>query len=66
MNYGYYPFQNTLLFPDLPLVEENLSDETTSQIAAADESDTTIETILGHKDATLLFMTMAVSMTSIE
>ena len=64
MNYGYYPFQNTLLFPDLPLVEENLSDETTSQIAAADESDTTIETILGHKDATLLFMTMAVSMTS--
>lgn len=64
MNYGYYPFQNTLLFPDLPLVEENLSDETTSQIAAADESDTTIETILGQKDATLLFMTMAVSMTS--
>ena len=64
MNYGYYPLQNTLPFPDLPPVEENLSSETTAQKTAANESDTTIETILGHKDANLLFMTMAVSMTS--
>ena len=64
MNYGYYPLQNTLPFMDLPPMEENLSAKTMVQKAAANESDTTIETILGHKDATLLFMTMAVSMTS--
>ncbi|MDE5629029.1 MAG: DUF4417 domain-containing protein [Muribaculaceae bacterium] len=64
MKYGYYPLQNTLPFPELPSEEENLSAETTAQKAAANESDTTIEAILGHKDATLLFMTMAVSMTS--
>lgn len=64
MQYGFYPPQSTLPFQNLPPVEENLSAETTAQKTAANESDTTIETILGHKDTTLLFMTMAVSMTS--
>ena len=64
MNYGYYPLQNTLPFTDLPPVEESLSAEDTALKTAANESDTTIESILGHKDSTLLFMTMAVSMTS--
>ena len=64
MNYGHYPFQYTLPFTDLPPVEESLSAEDTAQKTAANGSDTTIESILGHKDTTLLFMTMAVSMTS--
>ena len=62
--YGFYPPQPTLPFSDLPPMGEKLSTETTAQKAAADQNDTTIETILGHKDPTLLFMTMAVSMTS--
>lgn len=62
--YGFYPSQSTLPFPDLPPVEESLSAETKVPKTAANETDTTIDTILGHKDITLLFMTMAVSMTS--
>lgn len=66
MEYGYYPIQNTLPFPDLPPVEEDFSDSTKSckQKGAAQKSDSTIDAILEHKDSTLLFMTMAVSMTS--
>lgn len=64
MQYGFYPPQSTFPFLDLPSVEENLSTETTAQKTSANESDTTIESILGHKDTTLLFMTMTVSMTS--
>ena len=64
MNYGYYPLQNTLPFPDLPPVEDSIPAETMAQKTAANESDTTIESILGHKDSTLLFMTMTASMTS--
>lgn len=64
MTYEYYPLQNTLPFLDLPPVEENLSAEITALKTVASNSDATIETILARKDATLLFMTMAVSMTS--
>lgn len=64
MTYEYYPLQNTLPFLDLLPVEENLSAEITALKTVASNSDATIETILARKDATLLFMTMAVSMTS--
>lgn len=62
MKYGIYPIQNTLPFPDLPPVEENLSAKNIPQKASAKES--TIEAILSHKDSTLLFMTLAVTTTS--
>lgn len=64
MNYGYYPIQQTLPFPDLPPVEVKNSAKMLAELTAAKESTTAIAQVLGHKDPTLLFMTMAVSMTS--
>lgn len=63
MKYGYYPIQHTLPFPDMPPMEVNHSVGTIAQkIDAANRN--TVSTILEHKDPTLLFMTMAISMTS--
>ena len=56
--------QLTLPFPGLPPAEKSLSPEATAQKVSTKESYTKIEEILEHKDSTLLFMTMAVSMTS--
>ena len=63
MKYGFYPIQGTLPFPDLPPEEDCLRAESTAlKIEAGNKS--TIDSILEQKDPTLLFMTMAVSMTS--
>lgn len=63
MQYGYYPIQGTLPFTDLPPVEECISTDSSAQIAV-NRHTRTIDEVLEHKDPTLLFMTMAVTMTS--
>lgn len=63
MKYGYYPIQDVLPFPDLPPAEDFRSMNIVEPDAAK-EQEFTIANILGHKDSTLLFMTMAVNMTS--
>lgn len=63
MTYGYYPIQGMLPFTDLPPEEGYLKVESTA-LKVAVENKTTVGSILEHKDSTLLFMTMVVSMTS--
>lgn len=57
IQYGYYPQEQTLPFVDFPPVESKV-------VETGKSSKTSIESILEHKDDTLLFMTMAVTMTS--
>lgn len=64
MYHGYYPKQNLLPFIDLPLVEEDESNSLSALKKVATDRHSTCNSILEHKDNTLLFMTMAVSMTS--
>lgn len=64
MKYGVYPQQNTLPFIDLPPMEDVKNVDKMPRHKAASSKQFAIENILEHKDSTLLFMTMAVSMTS--
>lgn len=62
--YGYYPQQNILPFTDLPPAGDVRIPNETIRGKSASSKQSAIENILGHKDSTLLFMTMAVTMTS--
>lgn len=58
--YGYYPQQPTLPFMDV-LPEQS---KVAVELKKTKKSKASIEAILEHKDDTLLFMTLAVTMTS--
>lgn len=64
MKYGYYPIQETLPFLDLPPMEETVQGCNVDQISQTSVDKKSVEFILEHKDATLLFMTLTVSMTA--
>lgn len=64
LNYGYYPQNNILPFTDLPPVEDVRTSNQVIGEKTATTNHSPIENILEHKDSTLLFMTMAVTMTS--
>lgn len=64
MAHGNSPFQLSLPFPDLPPTEENGFAGILVKSDVAENSFSNLDEILGHKDSTLLFMTMAVSMTA--
>lgn len=64
MKYGHYPPQDILPFPDLPLMEESFQACEMAQKAQASIDKKSIDYILEHKDPTLLFMTLTVSMTA--
>lgn len=63
MKFKYYP-QQTLPFSDLPPLGETTSQQSEPERKAAQNSRSSIGSILEHKDPTLLFMTMAVTMTA--
>lgn len=63
MKYNYFSTQGTLPFPDLPPEEDCLIAESAALKITA-ENKSRMGYILEQKDSTLLFMTMAVSMTS--
>lgn len=60
--YGYYPQEGILPFTDLPPEEFRTPNLTRGKAATINHSPN--ENILEHKDSTLLFMTMAVTLTS--
>lgn len=64
MEKGYYPIQNTITFPDLSSEESVCNISAIRRMDSESEAKMVVEEILGHKDSSLLFMTLAVSMTS--
>ncbi|MDE6717490.1 MAG: DUF4417 domain-containing protein [Muribaculaceae bacterium] len=64
--YGYYPIQRPLPFDDLPTEDEVCLVPSTVTKSRRVTSKNSIESILEHRDDTLLFMTMAVTMTSMN